>query len=90
MEIGNVVPAHEWGMVPVPWSSLGSTVNSISSSKLTSHEGDREALQEEDWTTSDTWKLVIVLPRTTVGTAIARNAESLMVKFHGPVMAAGG
>ena len=57
-------------------------MTSVRPSGLTSHEGDRETLQEDDWAASGTCRLTISCARTTVGTAIARNAESLIAIFR--------
>ena len=55
MGIGSdVVPVHEWETDQTPWNTLNYTLVLGRPSGITSHEGEREALQEGDWTTSST------------------------------------
>ena len=64
-------------------SQIGHIVSSVRLPGLTFHEGDRETLQECDWTVSEVCKLAIFRARTTAGAETARDAESLTAITHG-------
>ena len=48
MEIRDFVPVRGWETVPTPWNILDYIMTSVRRSKLTSHERDRETLQEDN------------------------------------------